>query len=357
MAIVSGILDKFRLQSSKKFIPMQASLELTYRCNERCTHCYIDDFSDDSKRVLALEDWTVILRKLKAAGTLYIILMGGEAMLNHHFFAIAKEASELGMHVSVITNGLKIKTEQDAIHLKEVGIRFVTFSLYSLDAGIHDQMTAVSGSHARTMRALELCRQQQLEVGVNCLLTQKNITGFFELADWCLERKIQIKEDVTVTPKFNGDMTTVKLAASEDLIRWYFREKSRRWPKGRPLATEEQAHDYVCNLAKGKCAITPYGEMLGCIEIRQPLGNLVTQEFSDIWYSQRTQLWRNLKVAEIKNYTKSQSCEGSFCEHCPGMALHESGDPMQMTAQSLRLARIKEEIYRENNPRADSFPV
>ncbi|MCJ8277739.1 MAG: hypothetical protein MJK18_12925, partial [Bdellovibrionales bacterium] len=69
-----SILDKFRNRSTESHRPLQASLELTYRCNERCTHCYIEEFRDDPKRVLKLQDWFKVLEELRAGGSLYLIL-------------------------------------------------------------------------------------------------------------------------------------------------------------------------------------------------------------------------------------------------------------------------------------------
>ena len=32
-----------------------------------------------------------------------------------------------------------------------------------------------------------------IKVGINCLLTQANIESYFDLAQWCIERNIEIK--------------------------------------------------------------------------------------------------------------------------------------------------------------------
>jgi MoaA/NifB/PqqE/SkfB family radical SAM enzyme len=341
------LLEKWRNQSAEQFIPLQASLELTYRCNERCSHCYIDHFWDDPKRILKLEHWYNILHELRGAGTLYIILMGGEAMLNPHFWSIAAKASELGMHVSMITNALKITDIEVAKKLKDAGIKVITVSLYSMDAAIHDTMTKVRGSHTHLLKAIDWCQQAGLQVGANCLLTTHNIAGFYDVADWCIARGIEIKEDVTVTAKFSGDTSPTQLRATSEQIEAYFRERVRRWPKGLPTPSGFAADDYTCNLAKGKCAVTPYGELLGCIEIRQPLGNLAFEPFEKLWYSQTAEQWRQVKNKDLKFSDPSDhDCE-SFCDHCPGMALHENKDAFTITKDTVRIATIKKRIYEE----------
>jgi|GEM_PF-1417402 len=347
------VLNRFRNLATNKAIPLQASLELTYRCNERCTHCYIDKFWDDPSKVLSKDDWFTILDKLRGAGSLYLILMGGEAMLNPYFWDILEYASQIGFHASMITNGLKIQTVEVAEQLKRKGLKVATVSLYSMDPNIHDSMTTISGSHKKTLRAIELLRQAGIEVGVNCLLTERNIEGYFEVVDWCIANNIQCKEDTNITAKFNGDKAPTFLRATSDQLINYYRERARRWPNSRPTPQEEQFNDYACNIAKGKCAVNPYGDLLGCIEIRKPLGSLLHHDFETLWQGLEAKKWRSIKLKDIKGLeghaVLNSSHDGCshFCEHCLGMALHESGDPLVATQESLRLANIKKQIFLE----------
>lgn len=338
------LIDKWREQSAKKYRPLQGSLELTYRCNERCTHCYIEKFWDDPKKVLSLEQWKHCLRELKSAGVLYLILMGGEAMLNPNFWEIAEEASSLGFHVSMISNCQKITDLAIAERLKKVGVSVVTVSLYSLRAEIHDQMTSVKGSHQKTMAAIGYLREAGVTVGINCLLTQANIGDYFELADWCIERGLEIKADPHVTPKFNKDLGPTKLRATPEQLKTYFETVAKKWPAGRPKPVIEESKDFVCNVAKGKCAVTPYGELLTCIEVREPLGLLTEKSFSELWNGPVAQKWRNIKVGDLKN--RDSDGTESFCDHCPGMALHEHSDPLHISFYSKTVAQIKREVAR-----------
>src|SRR6202022_4039933 len=96
-------------------------------------HCYLDNYTDDKKRILTLNQWEHVLSELKKAGVLYVILMGGEAMLNPFFWQISESAAQKGFAVSMITNGLKITTQEVANQIASVGFSHVTVSLYSLN--------------------------------------------------------------------------------------------------------------------------------------------------------------------------------------------------------------------------------
>ncbi len=341
MSSEMSILDKFRNTSSAKFIPLQASLELTNRCNERCTHCYIEDFSDNPQRVLSLQQWYHVLQELRAAGTFYIILMGGEAMLNIHFWDILARSRDLNFHTSMITNGLKIQSPEVVQRLKDSGLQNATISFYSLDPLIHDSMTKVRGSHAKTLRAIELCRQEGIQVAINCLLTKQNIAGIFDLEDWALKNDLMLKVDPMITPKLNGNLEPTKYRASIDQLRDYYQEKMRRWPMGKPKASGETVEDYTCNAGKGKCAVNAYGELFPCIEIRDSLGNLIEKPFHELWHGEKVQPWRQMRWKQIKDVSDDMV---SFCEHCPGMAKNETGDAKTLTCFSKDVAKLKKEL-------------
>ena len=341
----SSILDKFRALSTQKFVPLQASLELTYRCNERCTHCYLETFQDDPQRILSKEDWFKILSELRSAGTLYLFLMGGEAMLSPYFWDIAEKASEMGFYVSMISNGLKIKDKETAERLNQVGVKQISFSLYSLEPEIHEKMTSVRGSHAKTVRAIELCMEAGIDVGVNSLLTEANARGQFELFDWCLQKGIELKVDPNVTPKVNGDLTPIQYRASEETLLWFYRERAKRWKASIPQPSMETMDSYVCNAGKGKCAVNPYGELLPCIEIRESMGSLVKNSFQELWFRSEMKKWREPKVKDLKGVESLEF--QNHCEHCPGMAKNENGDPMQMTCFSKKVAKAKIQVRKE----------
>lgn len=334
-------LDRFRNLSSQMSIPLQASLELTYRCNERCTHCYLETFHDDKARSLSLEEWKHVIRELRGAGSLYLILMGGEAMLHPHFFEIAAFARDLHFHISIITNGLRIKSLEMAKKMREHGIVNATISLYSLDPKIHDQMTKVRGSHALTLKAIEFCQQANIQVGINCLLTRDNIESYFDLADFCIERNLEIKSDPNVTPKMDGDMAPTQLRASTSQLVNYYKEVARRWPAGKPKAQSLNPKENICNAARGKCAVNPYGDLLVCLEVRESLGNLKTESFSKLWNNAIANKWRHLTNEQLLEKNKQDKSVASFCEHCPGIACHENKDPLKMTNYSLEVAKAK----------------
>ena len=333
----TSFFENWQISSTQKARPLQASLELTNKCNERCIHCYIPEFKDDPERVLSLSDWHKVLVELRSAGVLYIVLMGGEAMLNPLFWEILHKCNELGFHTSMISNGLKLQKKETVQRLIESGLKRVTFSLYSLEPKTHELMTSVRGSFQKTMSAIQLCKSEGLRVGINSLLTTVNVHSIFELQDWCVKNELEMRIDVTITSKLNGDLSPTRLRVSKKQLEWFYKTQTEKYDRAKPKSKIELGSDHVCNAAKGKCAVTAYGELLPCIEIRKPLGNLVTQSFSEAWNGTEAQKWRNIKYDNL-----NKKSAGGFCDHCPGMANNKLGNSYEEITFSVMLSEVKE---------------
>lgn len=77
---------------------------LTFKCNLRCTHCYIDA-SPDRTEMMSLETIDKILDVLKKHDQITTIeLSGGEPELNPHFRYFLKSAAEFGKIVTIASN-------------------------------------------------------------------------------------------------------------------------------------------------------------------------------------------------------------------------------------------------------------
>lgn len=72
-------LKRIVLEAQKRHIPLDVCLELTHRCNFRCQHCYIPDFT--TPNLLTTQRILQLLEELREAGTLFLTLTGGEMFL------------------------------------------------------------------------------------------------------------------------------------------------------------------------------------------------------------------------------------------------------------------------------------
>ena len=73
-------------------VPISVHLDLTYRCNERCEHCYLEH--DDKGEMTTAEIFDVF-DQLADAGVFFLVLSGGEPLLRRDFFPILERARSL----------------------------------------------------------------------------------------------------------------------------------------------------------------------------------------------------------------------------------------------------------------------
>jgi len=59
-------------------IPLSVHIDVTYRCNERCVHCYLDH---DDKGEMTTQEIKNILDQLAEAGVFFLVFSGGEVFM------------------------------------------------------------------------------------------------------------------------------------------------------------------------------------------------------------------------------------------------------------------------------------
>ena len=79
-------------------IPVGGGLELTYRCNLHCLHCY-SLCKNKYSREMSYVEICKIIDQLADAGTLYLFITGGEPLIRNDFPKIYKYIKKKGILV------------------------------------------------------------------------------------------------------------------------------------------------------------------------------------------------------------------------------------------------------------------
>ncbi len=131
-------------------VPMSVHFDVTYRCNERCVHCYLDH--DDHGEMTTAEIKRV-LDELADAGTFFLTFSGGEVLMRRDFFELLEYARRLMFNVRIKTNAVMIR-EAEARRMVELGVDQVQVSIYSHRPEVHDAITKLPGSLRRSVEAI-----------------------------------------------------------------------------------------------------------------------------------------------------------------------------------------------------------
>ena len=152
-----------------------------------------------------------MLDQLAAAGTLFLILSGGELLLRRDFFDLLAYARGLGFDVKLKTNGILLNARA-AARIRDLGVRQVQISIYSHRAEVHDAITKVPGSLARSIDAIRSLKAQGLHVLIANVLMRQNAGDYPAVRALAAELGVECTIDPTITPKMDGDRSIVGAA-------------------------------------------------------------------------------------------------------------------------------------------------
>src|SRR5450755_3461189 len=115
---MSALLQEMSEKALKLNIPLSVQLDLTYRCNERCIHCYLDHDDHGEMTTVEIKD---LLDQMAAAGVFYLTISGGEILMRRDFFEILEHARARTFCVKLKTNGVLIH-EKEAERIRALNV-------------------------------------------------------------------------------------------------------------------------------------------------------------------------------------------------------------------------------------------
>ena len=147
-------------------------IELTDRCNERCIHCYAESSPERSGR-LELHEIRKALKEARGLGNPAVQFTGGDPLIHPDIVEAVTAARGLGYErVEIYTNGLALN---DAMLRQLLPPQpDFAFSVYAHDAAVHDRITQVPGSLARTLAAVRRVLDAGLKVRIGIVLMPEN---------------------------------------------------------------------------------------------------------------------------------------------------------------------------------------
>lgn len=333
---------------------MSVHWELTYRCNERCTHCYLDVLPPGASvpGELTTEECYRVLDELANLGALYLTFSGGEIFVRRDFFEIAEYARKKSFLLRLFTNGILIKPEV-ADRIATLHPYAVEISVYSARAEIHDAITRLSRSHELSLRAVRLLCERGIRTIVKTPLMRENVREFDELKLQAEKLGAFFRYDVTVTPKDLGGLDPLKHRLSDEDLLWIFRKTidPEHW-----IHREVTPEFKTCGIATHSLELDPYGNAFPCVQVRMSGGNVRQQSVREIW--ENAPMWKLLSSITISEMPVCSSCElKTMCVRCHGLAQLENGDLRAPSPVNCREALARRQVLIEKGALPADYPV
>jgi radical SAM protein with 4Fe4S-binding SPASM domain len=147
---------------------------LTNLCNLSCFHCYANANSKFGNEELNTKEALKVIDDLLDLQVLVLIMSGGEPLLRSDFFDLATYAREKGIFCALSSNGTFI----NEVQVKRILDSRIDYVGISIDGKpeIHDEFRGRRGAYEASLRAIRLCKDAGIKVGLRFSLTSHTWT-------------------------------------------------------------------------------------------------------------------------------------------------------------------------------------
>ena len=326
------VMDK----ASALSIPLQVALELTYRCNLRCAHCYIDFIE---KEELSLLEWKDVLHQLKSAGTIYLLFTGGELTVRDDFLEILSYARARGFFIGLLTNSTRI-TPPIAQAISNLRPFVLGTSLYGATAASHETVTHIPGSFHKTLEGVKLLSDAGVVPTVQVLTMKSNLSE--------LPQVEELVKSLGARTRIGFGMAPTKSGA--DFPSRYEPRIEELMSCGRATETTSvmSSGPGPCKAGRSICSISPRGDVFPCIMFSLKLGNLRLSNFDSIWNLEPCTELQRIRSMKQSDLHACGACEvKAYCKRCTGSAYAETGSINKASPSACRQARMHAQIAAE----------
>ena len=354
-------------KASRMKIPLSGTFELSPVCNFACRMCYVrktrKEVEASPRKILTLEDWRRIAREGRDAGLLYILLTGGEPLLWPDFWTLYDELIDMGMIVSINTNGSLID-EKAIAHFRKKPPQKISITLYGANDGTYRQLCGADGVFTKVDRAIRGLKAAGITVKLNCSITPDNAADL----DWIMEYGKQqdiivaatsymfppIRRDPTMfgrnerfTPEEAAayQMRYLQLDRGEARYRGYLKQILEGYSD--PPGLDEGCIDPLdgkirCRAGKAAFWITWDGWLTPCGMMPEPKVDLTGRSFLNAWDD------LTAVSAEVKLSGVCDKCANrNICHPCAAIAYAETGSTEGIPTYKCRVTQETYEIARK----------
>ncbi len=305
---------------------LSMEIEFNRNCNFNCVYCYVQNNSG-GRDEMTMDESRDVIKQAGKLGVRKIIILGGEPMLYPHIMEMIRFIKDQGMDIELFTNGTGI-TPSVAKELSEHGV-VVALKMNTTDEKQQDLLSNRKGAYNLIQSAFKNLKKagypSSVPLAVSTVICSQNIDGLDKMWDWMREENITPYIEM-ITPQGNAkgnDSLDIEPQRIKDLF-YRIAEIDRgkygiHWNPQPPLVGGQ------CLRHQFSCTVNAFGDVLPCIGITLPIGNIKENRLADIIKDSEV-------VQNLRNYRHkikgpcSQCKKHNECYGCRGTAYQLTGD-------------------------------
>lgn len=326
--------------------PLSGSIDLTSRCNLNCVHCYINQ-PPGSLEAIAAEMTTSqvksILDQIAAAGTLFLLMTGGEPLLRPDFSEIYLYARNKGLIITLFTNATMMTPKIIAM-LLDAPPSLIEITMYGATQQAYEAVTRIPGSFNRFITGLDLIANSGLKFVLKSVVINLNKHDLQNMVDLAERYGVELHYDGTIWPRLDGSTENFKYRLSiDDMLELNHQDPKRMegWINTYERSKEVLLRNnrvYPCGAGFRSFHIDSSGRVNLCMMARQTSYDVLTTGFDAAW--------KKLGFEPKKLRTQPSSCitcsAAGLCSQCPGFSQLVYGDDESIVDYVCQLAKNTE---------------
>jgi radical SAM protein with 4Fe4S-binding SPASM domain len=332
-------MDRVNSRALAERIPLWAHIEIIATCNFKCHHCYIAPCAE-REDVMSFAQARQLFDMLERAGTLSLLLTGGEVLTHKQFREIYLEAKRRGFLLYINTNAYLIGRRW-ADFFAEWPPEYFSISLYGLSNERYEAVTGIPNSFDRVVRALDLLAERKLHYGLKCPAMASTADEIVGMKQFAAARGVTFKYDPIISPDEKGGLQPLALQLSPTQVLELEESVTPGLSGWRDFWADspQNASDkvYRCGGGRSMLAINVHGGVSTCLSSRQAVGNLFEQPFEDVW------AMMGGKVA--KRFPDGHPCATcrfrAMCAGCPATVEQVAGLPEGYVQQYCAITHLR----------------
>ncbi len=321
--------EQIHTRSTQHQQVVKAQLELTYRCNLHCRHCYTDPYNNPESlpRELTRDELYRLLAELQDLGVIWLNLSGGDIFMHPHFFDVYEQAYRRGFLLQLYTNGT-LFTRTVIQRLQAMPPFTIDVSCHTVNEARFDWFTQVAGSYRAFLRGMALLRGSGLPFTLKTKLMNWNKDELNDLRTFTESFGQSFGYSTSLSPRLDGDCSSLTHRISpEDL--WVIGQQKSASEQDEachaelPLGRPETDRLFRCGCGTNTIHINAWGELSTCTfqyESRVPLRGLPLREAI-------AKVFADVHKMRYHDDAPCRSCTvHRFCDKQPTQARWEMGD-------------------------------